>query len=251
MMTEYEKGLIQNLDALGCKGLALKLRTVLDTNHVVAENLAKVLADTSSEEVLRIKQEKAERLLKHAGLFNTYANLDLIEYLPERNLDKILIQRLSSCDFITNKANVIIVGAAGTGKTFLAKAIAVNACNNGIRSRVFHLRAILRELVELEKNDRYLYERRLRFLSRVPLLVIDEWFSITPSKSELVILHELIDARYDRTSTIICTQMPIDKWASFSGNTAIGEAITGRLTAHCFKLLLEGPDIRARHYERP
>ncbi len=102
-----------------------------------------------------------------------------------------------------------------------------------------------------EKEDRYLYERRLKYLSRIPLLVIDEFFSITPSKNELIILHELIDARYDRTSTIVCSQLPVEHWPVFSGNTAIGEAFTGRLKANSFIVKLDGEDIRTRHSQRP
>lgn len=251
MMNIHEQGLVENLNNLGCIGLALKLKDIFETQHVKDEDLLSLLANTSSDEVIRIRQERAYRLLKQAGLLNSYANLDIIEYQAERNLDKTLIDRLSTCDYIRNKANIIITGAAGTGKTFLAKAFAIQACNEGFRSRIFHLRQITKQLVALEKDDHLLYEKRLKYFSRIPLLVIDEWFSIAPSKNELIVLHELIDARYDRTSTIICSQMPKENWATFSGTTAIGEAITGRLSAQCFKIALEGSDIRTRHSERP
>lgn len=251
MMTENEKGLIGSLESLGCKGLAERLEKFFDTKHVSAENLMELLAFESSEEVVRIKQIRAERLLKRAGLFNTYANIDLLEYSPERHLDKILVERLSSCDFIRDYSNVIIVGAAGTGKTFLARALAVNACNNGIRTNIYGLRSLLRELAIREKEDPYGFEKRMKFLGRIPLLVLDEWFSISPTKNELVILHELIDSRYGRTSTIICSQMPSENWPIFCGNAAIGEAIKGRLLAKSFVFSLEGEDLRTKHFQRP
>ena len=68
---------------------------------------------------MRIKQAKAERLLRQASLFNTYANVDLLEYIPERNIDKALIDRLCSCAYIDEAVNVIVTGAAGTGKSFI------------------------------------------------------------------------------------------------------------------------------------
>ena len=251
MMNRYEQGLIFNFEKLGCPGLAAKLRSVFSSGHVRDTDLLKVLTDTTEEEILRIKHERAERLLRLASLQNAYANLDMVEYRPERNLDKTLVERLSSCDYIKEAANIIIVGAAGTGKTFLAKALAVQACNEGYRTRIFNLRALLRDLLEHEKDDGSDYSRRLRYMANIPLLVIDEWFSISPEKKELVILHELIDARYGRRATIICSQMVTDNWAKYCGNQALGESITGRLKSHSYCFDLKGEDIRKRHHQRP
>lgn len=251
MMNQYEQGLVFNFEKLGCIGLATKLSNVFSLGHVRDEDLLKVLTDTTEEEIIRIKQERAGRLLRFASLQNAYANLDMIEYSSDRNLDKSLVDRLSSCDYIKEAANIIIVGAAGTGKTFLAKALAVKACNEGFRTRIFPLRGLLRDLSEREKDDGDGYVRRLRYLANIPLLVIDEWFSISPDKKELIILHELIDARYSKHTTIICSQMTTDNWAKYCGNLAIGESITGRLTAHSYRFELKGEDIRKRHYQRP
>ena len=251
MMNKYEQGLVYNFEKLGCAGLAFKLSNVFSSGHVRDEDLLKVLTDTTEDEILRIKQERAERLLSQASLKNSYANLDMIEYDTERNLDKTLIDRLSTCEYINEAANIIIVGAAGTGKTFLAKAFAIQACNEGFRTRVFHLRALLRDLSEREKDDGESYVRRLKYLSNIPLLVIDEWFSIAPDKKELVILHELIDARYSKHTTIICSQMTTDNWAKYCGNQALGESITGRLKGHCYLINLKGDDLRKKHFQRP
>lgn len=251
MMNEFEKGMVFNFEKLGCVGLARKLSVIFSESHVRSEELMGILTDTTSEEILRIKQERAERLLSYAHLKDTYANLDMLEYSPDRKLDKVLVERLSTCDFVREFANVVIIGAAGTGKTFLAKAFGVAACNEGHRTCIMHLRAILRDLAERESLDRKTYERRISYYARMPLLIIDEWMSIAPSKSDLVILHELIDARYGRSSTIICSQMAEENWPRFCGNIAIGQAIKGRITSHCYKIHLEGEDIRERHFERP
>ena len=251
MMNKYEQGLVYNFEKLGCYGLAAKLRNVFSSGHVRDEDLLKVMTDTTEEEILRIKHERADRLLHLASLQNAYANLDMIEYKPERNLDRTLVERLSTCDYIGEAANIIIVGAAGTGKTFLAKAFAVQACNEGYRTRIFNLRALLRDLLERDRDDCTDYSRRLRYIANIPLLVIDEWFSISPEKKELVILHELIDARYGRHATIICSQMVPDNWARYCGNQALGESITGRLKSHSYCFELKGDDIRKRHHQRP
>ncbi len=251
MMNRFEEGLIYNFRQLGCKGLAERLAEVFASKHVASTELLSLLTEATEEEILSQKQIKAERLLRLAGLFNAYANIDQIEYLPERNLDKSLVDRISSCSFIDDCINVVITGAAGTGKTFLAKAIGVQACNEGYRTRVFHLRALLRDLECREKAEPYSYARRLRMIANVPLLIIDEWFAISPSRSELVTLHELIDARYGRHPTIICSQMPAENWAGYCSNKALGESISGRILSKCYTLDLKGDDIRKRHSERP
>lgn len=146
---------------------------------------------------------------------------------------------------------MIITGAAGTGKSFIAKALGVQACNEGFRTKVFHLRALLKDLELRDKAGEYAYDKRLRYLSRIPLLIIDEWFACAPSKTELVFLHELIDARYSRTATMICSQMPSENWTSYCPNKALGESIAGRLTSHCYHIQLEGEDMRRTHFQRP
>lgn len=251
MMNEFEKGLVFNFSKLGCVGLAEKLADIFSNMHVREDELLSVLTNATSEEIMRIKQAKAERLLRQAKLYNTYANLDMLEYLPGRNLDKTLIDRLTSCSYVQEAANVVITGAAGTGKSFVARALGVQACNEGWRTRIFNLRALLKELDTLDKAGSDLYERRLRYMSNIPLLILDEWFACPPSRNEIVILHELIDSRYGRKSTIICSQMPSENWAGYCSNKALGEAISGRILSHCYSISLKGGDLRKLHTQRP
>ena len=119
MMNEFESRLVYNFEKLGCKGLAEKLSGIFSSTHARDSELLSVLTAATSEEIVRIKQAKAERLLRQASLFNTYANVDLLEYIPDRNIDKALIDRLCSCAYIDEAVNVIVTGAAGTGKSFI------------------------------------------------------------------------------------------------------------------------------------
>ena len=105
MLNNYEKGLIYNFRQLGCNGLADRLDNVFSSKHVTSSELFSVLTNATEEEFLYQKKAKAERLLKQAGLLNAYANLDLLEFLPERNLDKVLIDRMSSCSYIDECIN--------------------------------------------------------------------------------------------------------------------------------------------------
>ena len=109
----------------------------------------------------------------------------------------------------------------------------------------------MRELTHLYLHDMPKFEKKLRYYSRIPLLVIDEWLSQQPEKQWTSILLELMENRYDATSTIICTQLPIENWPKVIGNVALGQAILGRVTAASYILRLEGPDLRSRHSAKP
>ena len=253
MMNKHEEELVLNLKNLGCDGYADKLTTVFSTSHVTEKELLGVLTDKASEEVLEEKQKKATIRLRQSGLLNTYANLDLLEYSPERQIDKILIDRLSTCDYIKEAANVLITGASGTGKTFIAKALGVRACEEDIRVRICNSRLLLKELSALNKNeeDNAPYEKKLKFYSRIPLLILDEWLAEPVSRTDTVIIQELIDNRWNRTSTIFCSQLAEENWLSGFKNTALGEAIISRIKSHSYSILLDGEDLRTKHYERP
>ena len=119
----------------------------------------------------------------------------------------------------------------------IALALGIQACNEGYRTRIFNLRALLKDLDLRDKAGDDVYEKRLRYLSRIPLLILDEWFACPPSKTELVFLHG--------------SQMPSGNWAQYCPNKALGESVSGRLLAHCYCIRLEGEDMRKTHFERP
>ena len=253
MMTKHEEEFVSEMKKLNCGGFAARLEDVFSTSHVTDKELLDVLTDKAEQEVLEQKQKKGLITLKKAGLLNTYANLDMIEFTPGRNIDRTLIERLSTCFYIDEAANVLITGAAGTGKTFLAKAFAVKACEEGYRSRICNTRLLLKELATLYRNneDDKPYRKKMKYYSNIPLLVLDEWLEESPSSTEALILKELVDTRWDRHSTIVCSQVAMDNWVSIFKNTAHGQAIVGRLKAHRYSIELTGDDMRMAHTERP
>ena len=91
----------------------------------------------------------------------------------------------------------------------------------------------------------------MKYYSNIPLLVLDEWLEESPSSTEALILKELVDTRWDRHSTIVCSQVAMDNWVSIFKNTAHGQAIVGRLKAHRYSIELTGDDMRMAHTERP
>ncbi len=118
--------------------------------------------------------------------------------LPKSKIDKILIERLSTWAYISQAANVLITGASGTGKTLICKALGINVCKENILVKVCNFRMLIKDLAALNKNeeDDTPYRKKLKFYSRIPLLILDEW--LTVSRTVIVIIQELIDNRWEQ-----------------------------------------------------
>jgi len=250
-MRPSEQQLVLNFEKLGAEGISLSLLEAFNSPSKQHIPFIEILLEAIHVELEKRRSSRADRLLKRAKLHNTIAHLNEIEYRPERNLDRILIERLSTCDYIAAHSNVIIVGAAGTGKTFISRALARHACEHGYRTKVISFSPLLRELARLNKTDTLKYEKRMLYYSRFPLLLIDEWLCQQPDKIWVNILLELMELRYDSTSTIMCTQLPPENWPTVLGNVALGQAILGRIQAASFPIYLDGPDLRVRHSRKP
>jgi DNA replication protein DnaC len=250
-MKNSEKNLVLNFEKLGFSIISSALIEAFTSPQMQHTPIDEVLLEATNEELEYRKGSRANRLLKMAKLQNSVANIDQIEYSPQRNLDKLTVDRLATCEYIKSHSNVIVIGAAGTGKTFIAKALAYSACEEGFRSKVVSYSSLMRELAHHYKTNPLKYEKRLRYYSRFPLLLIDDWLCQAPEKQWVNILLELMECRYDESSTIICTQLPIENWPPVIGNIALAEAILSRITAASFVLRLQGPNLRDRYHTKP
>lgn len=195
------------------------------------------------EEYVARNNTRASQLLKRAGLWKTQADLSKIDYAVNRKLNRDLLSQLVTCDFILDKKNLCILGAAGSGKSFFAKAFGVEACHNLHRTKYFNANKFLNELYDVNTNDQKRYRRKLRYFQRLPVLILDDWlmFDIHDQVKESILL-DLIDARYGEATTIVCSQVDPDDWCEkFSGYT-IGNAITSRLISNGFSLVIQSDE---------
>ena len=177
-------------------------------------------------------------------------DLSKIDYSVERRLNRDLLSQLVTCDFILDKKNLSILGAAGSGKSFFAKAFGVEACHNLHRTKYFNANRFLNDLYDLSIQDQKRYKRKLGYYQRLPVLILDDWlmFPINNPVKESILL-DLIDARYGQTTTIVCSQVDPDDWCEkFSGYT-VGNAITSRLVSNGFSLVIQcAEDLRQTKY---
>jgi DNA replication protein DnaC len=170
------------------------------------------------------------------------AALDAIDYKPDRRIDKAQIQSLSQLNFIESKQNVIITGKTGTGKSYLAQALANRAIYDGIR--VYYVRTpTLLEEIRVSRIDGT-YTNLLKKYSRFKLLILDD-FGVSPMvDDDATNLFEIIEDRTNINSTIITSQLPVSEWYNYLNNNTIADAILDRIVYSSHRIELEGESMR-------
>ena len=193
-------------------------------------------------EWLARENARLTRTLKTAKLKLSQACLEALDSPARRELDKALIRQLATGRWIVEHHHLLITGATGTGKTFVACALAHQACRQGYRalywrvSRLFHALALARADGT--------YTRLLAKLARVDVLVLDD-LALTPlQEAERRDLLEVLEDRYGTRSTIVTSQMPPSHWHGAIGDPTLADAICDRLLHNSHRLVLKGPSRR-------
>lgn len=184
------------------------------------------------------KNNKLQRIIKQAKLKFTLACIEDIEYHPDRKLDKSQITRLSTCSFISENRNIIIIGASGNGKSWLGCAFGIAACRNYYPVRYVRLPELLDELAVARGEG--MFKKLIRQYKKVKLLILDEWL-LTPLKDqEARDLFEIIEARYHNSSTIYCSQFRPGGWHEKIGQETLADAILDRIIHDSYLIFIDG-----------
>src|SRR6056297_2044348 len=187
------------------------------------------------------QNKKVQRLLKQAGLRQN-ASLSDVSYNENRNLDKNMFQRLSSLDFIARKENLILTGPSGVGKSYLAQALGHQACM--LEYKVFYtITSRLFKRFKLSKVDGT-YMKALNKLSKMDLLILDDFGLQSLDNHDREIMMDVIDDRYNQKSTIVSSQIPVSVWYDIIGEGTIADAILDRLINSSHRIDLNGDSLR-------
>jgi len=193
-------------------------------------------------EINQRQNKRMKRMLTLAKLKDSSASLDQIQYLPKRKLDKSQILSLANCEFIDKFQNILLTGATGTGKSFLAQALARRAISLGYSAKYYRVTTLLEE-IKMARLDGS-YTKTLAKISKFKLLLLDD-FGVTPLKGdEINDLFEIIEERTLNGSIIITAQLPIREWHAYLGNETIADAMMDRLIHTAHKIELSGPSMR-------
>jgi IstB-like ATP binding protein len=167
---------------------------------------------------------------------------------PERGVDKATMRGLSSCQWVKSKHNVVVVGKTGVGKSYVGAALADVACRAGCRANFFRVPRLLQELALARASG--VYASLFGKLSRVDVLVLDDFLLNPMTDIERRDLLEVVGCRYDKTSTVITTQMPTKTWHEALGDPTIADAICDRLVHNAHLLYpARGPRSSTRDRE--
>jgi DNA replication protein DnaC len=191
---------------------------------------------------LHRENKRLARSLREARLRIGNACVEDIDYPARRELEKATVRQLATCRWVEEHQNVVITGATGTGKTYVACALAQQACRKGFRA--IYLRATrLNEELTLAHADGT-YANLLARLARIDVLVIDDWGLAPPKDQERRDLLEIVEDRYGARSTIITSQVPPTKWHDHIGDPTVADAVCDRLLHNAHRLVLKGPSRR-------
>jgi DNA replication protein DnaC len=186
---------------------------------------------------------RLKRLLQLARL-RLQASVEDVDFRVKRGLDKSVFLKLAACDWIRQSQVLLIVGATGTGKTYLSCALGLAACRQGLSVRYMRLPRLFNDLGIARADGSY--SKLLVSLSRVDLLILDDWGLAPMADRERRDLLEVVEDRYGRKATLVASQLPVDHWHELVGDPTFGDAILDRLLHQAHRITLNGTSMRRR-----
>jgi DNA replication protein DnaC len=180
--------------------------------------------------------------LRAARLRHSQAAIEDVDYRIARQLDKALFQQLATCRWIAEHRGLLISGPCGIGKSWLGCALAQKACRDGYTVHYARVPRLFADLDLAHGDGRF--ARLFRMLVKVDLLVMDDFGPDRLSASQRRDLMEIIEDRHGRHSTLITSQLPVEKWHEVIGEPTFADAILDRIVHNAYRLKLDGPSIR-------
>jgi DNA replication protein DnaC len=186
------------------------------------------------------KNNHLTRLIRNAGLTDTSACIENIEYTADRKLDKTKISTLATCNYIQERYNIVILGAAGAGKSYLGCAFGIAACRNFYGVKYIRLPELLNDLAVARGEGTF--KKVIKEYKRVGLFILDDWLLVPLSNLEARDLLEIVEARHKRASTIFISQFAPQGWHNRIGEETLADAILDRIVHDSYTICIEGKD---------
>lgn len=238
---------IDKLESLGLKAMAAALSDQLDRpgpyDELGFEDRLGLLVDkeTDARDTRRLATRLKTAKLRHQGV------VEDIDFRAPRGLDRSIVLSLAQANWVARRHNLLITGATGCGKSFLACALAHAALREGHTALYVRTPRLVDDLALGRADGRY--ARLLNQLGRVSLLVLDD-FLLTPAPVEACRdLLEVVEDRAQRRSTLVASQLPVERWHAAMADPTLAEAVLDRVLQGAHRIALKGPSMRKRQPE--
>jgi DNA replication protein DnaC len=193
-------------------------------------------------EHLARENKRLAKTLKDAKLRISSACMENIDYAARREIDRAQLRQLGTSAWVGAHGNVIITGATGTGKSYIACALAQQACRAGYRALYRRVPRLLEELALAHADGTY--TRLLGRLAKTDVLVLDDWGLAPLTDQERRDMLEIFDDRHGARSAILSSQLPVENWHDYLGEPTIADALLDRIVHNAHRIKLKGPSRR-------
>jgi DNA replication protein DnaC len=236
----YQKTL-ELMRSLRLIGMADRYNAIMETPIHQRPDAVVILAQLVEAEELYRNNRRMLSAIKNAR-FRYQASLNDVIYSDQRNITREIITSLADCSFVDRGENIIITGATGCGKSYLASAMGYQACTKGKRVAYFSLPKLLSKL----KSDKLdgSFRKEMDRIENKNLLILDDW-GLTPlDTAARLALLQIIEDRHSRYSTIITSQLPISAWHQYINENTVADAILDRIIHQAHRIELKGESLR-------
>ena len=234
---------IQKLVEMKMLTMASTLREMNTTPRTEPLSTEETIGLLVDREWTERENKRLHRLLKDARV-PSGVSVEEVACEPARGIDKPLLRSLATCQWVRAKQNVIVIGATGAGKSFLGAALAQAACRQGFRALCIRAPRLLQQLAIARADGTY--AGALARLAKIHVLVLDDFLLAPMTDVERRDLLEVLEDRYDQTSTVLTSQLPTKTWHQAIGEATIADAICDRLVHNAHVVTLRGGSMRKK-----
>ncbi len=234
---------VEKLKEMRLSGMAAALEDQLQMAETAGLSFEERLGLMVDREQTERDNRRLKTRLTKAKLRQT-ASMEDIDYSGSRGLDKAQLLDLGSCRWINEHNNLLLTGPTGVGKTYIACALAQKACRQGLTALYLRLPRLFSDLAIAKGDGRY--GKLLVRYSRIDVIVLDDWGVAPLTAENRRDLLEILDDRYEKKSTLITSQLPVDKWHRYLEDPTLADAILDRVVHNAYRLELKGESMRKR-----
>jgi len=238
---------LDQLKQLKLPGMADAYQAVLSLPVQEQPSIHQFMARLSEAEIQHRAHLRTQALLKLSKL-RYHAVMEQVYCNSGRNLTQDQLLNIADCSFIDRAENILITGATGCGKSYLACAIGRQACSFGYKTLYLGMTRFLEKITQTKLDGTYI--KMLNQIEKTQLVILDDFGLHPMDKITRLALLQILEDRYGKRSTLISSQIPVNKWYEYIGENTVADAIMDRLSGNAHRFELKGDSLRKKKTEK-